>query len=1107
MWRYIGVLALSFLGCTKPEEIATESYSPPENALFTKLSPDDTGIQFINQLVEQEDFDVFRYRNYYNGGGVGIGDFNNDGLPDVFLTSNMGDNRLFLNKGNWKFEDISAKAGIKGIRVWSTGVSIADVNADGFLDIYVCNAGDVKGNNRENELFINNGDLTFHDKAAEYGLADKGFTTHAAFFDFDKDGDLDCYVLNNSYRPVSTLGYRNLRHERDEFGGHKLYRNDNGLFKDISEAAGIYGSVIGFGLGVTVADINQDQWPDLYVANDFYERDYLYINNQDGTYREELEKYMGHISMFSMGADVADLNNDGFPEVFSTDMLPQDDYRLKTLIAFETYDVYKLRLKNGYYHQFMRNMLHKNNKDGTFSEIGNLAGVDATDWSWGALIADFNNDRYKEIFVCNGIYKDLINQDFIEYLGSNEQMKAAIDGKKVDFKQFVERMPTTKLSNYMFTRQSEWHYTDVAKEWGIGDPGFSNGAAYGDLDKDGDHDLIINNVNQELFIYKNESREKTGNHFLEIDFKGIGKNTFGIGASVKAFIGTEVISMDHMPIRGFQSSMDYTMVLGLGDASTIDSLVVTWPDQRVTILKDIAADQKLTVDNQTAVSVNVKQVRAVPYLTALPDSTLKHVENEYNDFDRDRLLYHMMSTQGPASAKADLNGDNLDDLFIGGTVTSPGQMFLQTASNKFSPVSLPELPTSADQTDAVFFDGDSDGDSDLYIVTGGSENTSQSQALQDIYLENKGLKNGKPVFENASDRIPKLSFSGSCVRPADIDKDGDIDLFIGTRVLPSYYGLPCDQVILINDGKGNFSDATMQIAPQLRAFGMVTDAVWLDDDKNGYPDLMIVGEWLPISLFRNNGGTLKKSETHSGLKNTEGWWNRIKPCDIDADGDTDFIVGNLGLNSKFRPTPEIPVKLYVNDFDQNGSIEPIFAFPRNGKEYPYALRQDIVKQMSSLKKKFVLYKDYANKSLEEIFDPKLLSNASKWEFKEARSGIILSKGNDAFEFIPFPVEGQMSPVYGIAVMDVNHDNRDDIIVGGNLSAVKPEVGKYDALFGLLLLNQGDGNVRPEPSWTSGLVVEGEVRHIETLRARKGNIIAFIRNNDSVLFYQLNNAKK
>ena len=508
--------------------------------LFQLLPSRETGIEFQNKLTVQEDLDVFRYRNFYNGGGVAIADINNDGLADVYLTSNMGDNKLFLNKGNWQFEDITEKAGVKGNKFWSTGVSIVDINSDGFLDIYVCNAGDIKGDNRENELFINNGDLTFSEKAQEYGLNDKGFSTHAAFFDFDRDGDLDCYVLNNSYQSVSSLGYRNLRNVRDEFGGHKLYRNDDGHFKDISEQAGIFGSVIGFGLGVTIGDVNQDNWPDLYISNDFYERDYLYINNHNGTFTEDLEKYMGHISMFSMGADLADLTNDGYPEIFSTDMLPEEDYRLKTLSAFETYDVYQLRLKNDYYQQFMRNMLHLNNQDGTFSEVGQMARVDATDWSWGALIADFNNDLNKEIFVSNGIYKDVTNQDFVEYLGSSKQMRAAIEGKKIDFRDFVERMPSVKLSNHMFKRTEGLHFENVAEEWGLAEPSFSNGAAYGDLDNDGDLDLVINNVNQELFVYKNRSRELENNHYLSVTFKGYAKNRFGLGANVKAFVAGQI---------------------------------------------------------------------------------------------------------------------------------------------------------------------------------------------------------------------------------------------------------------------------------------------------------------------------------------------------------------------------------------------------------------------------------------------------------------------------------------------------------------------------------------------------------------------------------------
>lgn len=1098
---YILLCLLSF-ACNEKER----EWAPPDNALFKRMPAKETGIAFENTLQVTENFDVFRYRNFYNGGGVGIGDVNNDGLADVFLVSNMGENKLYLNRGDWKFQDITATAGVKGSRIWSTGVSIADVNGDGLLDIYVCNAGDVNGKNQQNELFINNGNLTFTEKAREYGLADHGFSTHAAFFDYDKDGDLDCYVLNNSYRPISTLGYRNLRHVRDELGGHKLYRNDGNRFVDVSEQAGIYGSVIGFGLGITIGDVNQDNWPDMYVSNDFYERDYLYINNQDGTFREELEGHMGHISMFSMGADLADLNNDGYPEIFSTDMLPQTDERLKTLTAFETYDVYQLRLKNGYYHQFMRNMLHRNNGDGTFSEIGTMAGVEATDWSWGAVIADFDNDTNKDIYVCNGIFKDVTNQDFVEYLGSSEQMRAAIEGKKINFKEFVDRMPSVRLSNYLFTRDSGWHYKNVSADWGLDEPSFSNGAAYGDLDNDGDLDLVVNNVNHEAFVYRNYSREKKQNHYLALTFKGPQKNPFGVGAFIRAYVGGQVLSYDHLPIRGFQSSMDYQLIVGLGPHTAVDSLVVTWPDNRHNILTAVPADQRMEIrysDASTGARVSSRKPLPDQLLQPIPLATAKHDENEFNEFDRDRLLYHMLSTQGPAFAVTDLNSDGRDDFFLGAALGGSPKIYIQKPDQSFQPVSIGSDDNVADDVAAAFFDADGDGDQDLYIVTGGTETPAQSVGQKDKLYLNEGVQGGVPLFRESPTAIPAIYQSGSCVKPADIDNDGDIDLFIGTRVNPLNYGIPCDQYILINDGKGTFQDATAAYAPGLRKLGMVTDATWSDIDGNGYPDLIVVGEWMPITIFSNDGRSLSRIDTTSAFQGSEGWWNRIHGADIDGDGDLDFVLGNLGSNSRFKPSPTNPVKLYVNDFDQNGSSEPIFTYSNSGNEYPMALRQDLLRQMSSLKKKFIFSKDYAGRRLDEVFDEDLLGNAVSLQFRHPLTSVLVNEGNFNFTLSALPEEAQVSPVYGIETMDINQDGHTDIVLGGNLFAVKPEIGRYDALHGLVLLGDGSGKFEPVSGGQSGLRIDGEVRYISRLRTSKGNVLAVVRNNDAVLFYKLN----
>ena len=1101
----IGVLLCLLLcfACAKPEQ----STNQKENTLFKRLSSNETGIDFINTLIVSPDLDVFRYRNYYNGGGVAIGDINNDGLADVYVTSNMGDNKLYLNKGNFKFDDITAKAGVAGNRVWSTGVSMADVNGDGLLDIYVCNSGDVKGGRRENELFINKGDLTFTESGNKYGLNDKGFGTHAAFFDYDRDGDLDCYVLNNSFRPVSSLGLDNIRHERDSTGGDKLYRNQGGYFVDVSEQAGIFGSVIGFGLGVTVSDVNLDNWPDIYVSNDFFERDYLYINQGNGKFKDELTSRTKHISNFSMGTDAADLNNDGAPEIFVTDMLPEDNDRLKTMTSFDSYDYYQLKKSNDYFEQYMRNTLQVNDGAGHYTEVGQYAGVSSTDWSWGALLADFDNDGNKEIFVTNGIYKDVTNQDFIDFLASDEMVIKTMRTGKANFEEMVSKMPSTKLSNYLFKQDTLFKFKNLSADWGLDEPSFSNGAAYGDLDNDGDLDLIVNNVNQDLFVYRNDTDKRQLNNYLTINFKGEGKNTFGVGAKVEVFEGDKTIFYEQIPTRGFQSSMDYKMTVGLGKKKAIDSLRVTWPSGKVQLLYGITTNKAIVLDSKDANETFIRTKSRIPPLVEVEEIKsidFVHRESEFIDFDRDRLLYTMLSTAGPALAVADMNKDGLDDFYIGGAKGQSGELYQQNRSGAFVKLKVSDILADSlyEDTDAIFFDADQDSDLDLYVVSGSNEYNSNDRFLQDRLYINEGESSGLSVFKRASGKLPTLFENGSCVSASDFDKDGDLDIFLGTRAIPRYYGLPCDQHILRNDGKGNFTDVAREIAPELTKLGMVTDAQWADYDKDGFVDLIIVGEWMPFTFFQNKNGHFTKIQTPAGLKNSTGWWNSLEAADLDQDGDIDFVAGNLGSNSKFKTTSDSSLSLYVSDFDQNGSLEAIYAYKANGKDYPIPLRQDLVKQLNSLKKKFLYYKDYAGKTMEEVFSPEQLKGAKILRADNLESSIIINKGSGDFSIASLPMEAQLAPIYGIETDDVNHDGYIDIILGGNLFAVKPEVGRYDATQGLILLGSKKGEYVPVRSADSGLNVNGEVRAVNLVHIGKEKFIFFARNNDSLKFYKI-----
>lgn len=1100
-FRLSFIILLNFVlflsSCRKLEE-GNKEY------LFDKLPMDSTGVNFVNQLTFDQEFNIYTYRNFYNGGGVGLGDINNDGLIDIYLTGNQSPNKLYLNKGNFKFEDITDKAGVAGVKAWSTGVALADVNGDGWLDIYVCNSGDIKGDDKENELFINNGDQTFTERAGEYGIADKGFTTHAVFFDFDRDNDLDLYILNNSYQAIGSFNLmKNERPKRDALGGDKLMRNDGDHFTDVSEQAGIYGSVIGFGLGITVGDIDKDGWPDIYVSNDFFERDYLYLNNHDGTFRERLTDQMKSISGASMGADLADINNDGWPDIFVTEMLPRDNERLKTVTTFENWDRYRYNVKNDYYHQFTRNMLQLNNGNNSFSEIGRLTGMEATDWSWAALMFDMNNDGLKDVFVANGIYQDLTNQDYLQYVSNEEVVRSIVSGNQVNYKKLVELIPSSPVPDYAFQNMGNFIFVDKAAEWGIGEPNFSNGSAYGDLDNDGDLDLVINSINAPASIIRNQTELLLPeNRYLKFNLTGLGKNTQAIGAKIEVIKAGQKFYVEQMPNRGFESSIDPRPNIGLGKIDTVDQVKVQWPDGKETVLHNLATNQtiKLRQDEATPALASKSDFMLSPFVKEDMSIDFMHHENDFVDFDRDKLIYHMLSTEGPRVTKGDVNGDGLDDFFIGGAKDFAGALFIQTAEGTFKRTNknVFELDKISEDLGSVFFDADNDNDLDLYVCSGGSEFSSISNA----YIDRLYVNDGNGNFVKSNQPLPTTDMeSTSVVKAADFDNDGDIDLFVGVRTQSFSYGLPMNGYILGNDGRGKFSNVTSSIAPSLTNVGMITDVTWTDIDKDGDFDLLVVGEYMPIKVFVNERGKLIDKTDESVLQLTNGWWNRIKAADLDNDGDVDFVVANHGLNSRFKASEQKPLCMYINDFDKNGTIEQIICTFNGDISYPMVLRHDLTAQIPSLKKKYLKYEEYKNQTVQNIFTESELKEAVKLDVFELGTGILLNDGKGKFTFSRLPVEAQISPMYAIEIDDFDLDGNQDILLGGNLYNVKPEAGRYDASYGIFLKGDGHGKFIAVPSLNSGLKIEGEVRDFVMLKSKGRNLLLVARNNDSVSFYK------
>ena len=1076
--------------------------------LFTQMPSSVTNAVFVNHLDYDKQlktrFNIYTYRNFYNGGGVALGDVNNDGLIDIFMTSNMGSNVLYLNKGDFRFEDISKSAGIEGRGQWSTGVSFADVNGDEWLDIYVCNSGNLEGDDRRNELYINNGDLTFTEQAEEYGLDDPGFSTHGIFFDYDKDGDLDMYLLNNSSRAIGSFNLKdNQRFNRDSIGGDKLFRNDNNKFTDVSHDAGIFGSVIGFGLGVTVGDIDLDGWMDIYVSNDFFERDYIYLNNRDGTFRETLTDMMRSISAASMGADMADINNDHYPEIFATDMVPEPNDRLKTKTTFDNWDSYWSNVKNDYHHQFTRNMLQLNNADGTFSEIGRIAGVNATDWSWGALIMDLDNDGLKDLFVANGIYKDLTDQDYIQFFSNRDMVMSIVSGDKVDYKTLIDAIPSVKIPSYAFKNMGNYIFRNAATLWGLDDPSFSNGSAYGDLDNDGDLDLVVNNVNMPMFIYRNETNNQMpDNHYLKVILKGEPGNTLAIGAKVTAKHNGSVIYLEQMPMRGYLSTSDPRPNLGLGPLTMVDSLIVIWPDDRITILKDVKADQVLTLHQKDAEKISLNITSSIKKgnllfkdITGEKVINFTHKELDFNDFEREFLIYHMLSTEGPRMCKGDVNGDGLEDVYVCGAKGEPGALFIQQKNGAFSPVenSSFEEDKISEETDCVMFDADGDGDIDLYVACGGNEFPESSSALTDRLYFN----NGKGQFIKSVQILPAGKYeSTSCVRAADFDNDGVIELFVGIRLKPFLYGVPPSGYILENDGKGNFTDATSRLAPELKDVGMIRDMLWEDVDGDGDKDMIFAGDWMPVKIFINEDGTFKERKEAID-SNTKGWWNCLASGDFDGDGDIDFIAGNHGLNSRFKATPEKPVTMYVNDFDLNGTVEQIISVYNGDKSYPLTLKHDLTRQIPALERKYPKYEMYKDQQITDIFSSEQLKNSIYLEACLLETSVFLNDGTGHFKRGSLPVEVQFSPVYAAHTGDYNGDGKPDILLGGNLYKVKPEVGRYDASYGSFLEGDGRGGFKYIPPKVTGFHLDGEIRDIIEVTTPRGKILVVARNNEAL----------
>jgi hypothetical protein len=1021
-------------------------------SLFTALTPEETGITFVNVNTETETDNILAYEYFYNGGGVAIGDINNDGMQDLFFTSNQGENKLYLNKGGLVFEDVTQHAGVTGKSGWKTGAAMVDINADGLLDIYVCRSGNQHELFRSNSFYINQGDLKFRDEGDLLGLDDNSYSTQSAFLDFDRDGDLDVFILNHSRLQISNSfdisnRYKN---KRVKFVGNRFFRNDNGKFHDVSDSIGVYGPASNYGLGVCYADINNDGWIDMYLSNDYTEKDRLLLNEGGRFLSDQTNSMLSHISQFSMGVDIADINNDGLQDIMTVDMLPESNQRQKEFFWPDKYDVHQSMVKSGLHHQYMRNMLHINNGDGTFSETGQLAGVASTDWSWAPLFADFDNDGLQDLFITNGFKRNFTSNDFLRYQA--DLLMKAQKGEGIDkTSTILSKMPANATHNYVFRNVNGMQFSDKSDEWGFTDESVSNGAAYADLDNDGDLDLVVNNLDKPAGVYRNNS-EKSGNHFLIVKLQGSDKNTFGLGSRVTLYVGDTVMTRTMCPYRGFQSSVEPSLQFGVGRTSNIDSLVVVWPRGERQVLKSIIVDNVLTLRQTDAVmktqTEHSKAYRSVTIIDTIP---FNHVENSFIDFKVQTLLPRMYSTLGPALATGDINNDGLDDIFMGGAKDQASQIFIQERSGRYKP-HIPGLFArykQSEDVDAAFFDMDNDKDADLYVVTGGYEFDTTSVELQDRLYRN----DGKGAFVEIP--LPQMISSGSCVRPGDVDGDGDLDLFVGGRIVPGRYPAAPASYLLINDGKGNFSDETNALCPALRRVGLVTDALWTDLNGDKAHDLVVTGEWMPVLVFIQSDGKLIDKSAQYKSEATQGWWNCLRAGDFDNDGDQDLIAGNFGMNNLYKPDSLHPVRLYFADYDNNGSLDPLIEYYIKDGMYPMPTRDELTEQLPSFKKRFPDYARYANVTMLGMLTPEDLRKSTVLRASQFRSCYFENNGG-TFVVSPLPLAAQVAPVCAISVGDFNKDNNLDVLLGGNISSMSARFGRATGLSPMLLIGNGHG---------------------------------------------------